>query len=646
MPQLLEPQHRGVRPGPILLLAVLTGGVALGALPEAADDGYAAAPEDGGLEGGTQQGEQILTASGTEHAVEPGGEEPLVAGLATTPPTGKAAKRDKPNKGHKDKKDKGHSEKAKASTSQMAETPASSTGKKRKELSPAKTKASKKARSDSGSSSTATKARKKAYRKKLKKQKRSTSSSGSGKTEKTARSRKRGPTGPPLQMSSTAFGSAWNLPPLQGGLPAMSSQPTLPFTMNPYGWMPTAAGPLIQQQPQPIPVVQHLQQAQDPQQEALKTKLTTTQTQLEQLKIEKAKVEVKSRNEQGLNLHYQRLHIKVLEQIIGAEKTKLVTDEGRSEEVLQEEINKLLKDQRRLKDTDVVMAQLQAKLCSMTELVQTVAVIPQRKMPQQAAQAAAQAATKSGPPPKAEPAAAAPTAVLKKAAEVKQTNPKAKPKSGETGTTAEEPSIDKWLSKLCTEAQQTRADEETIHFVQHAAARYDIISETPEELGAKLLEWDETTPFSDPDMGTKLRGKMHSLLVYGVPHSLGPMKDHFVTAGRLATTVSQYADLTEVGILDILGLAYWTPEITVKAHMAIQVFPEEFRGLTQPTPTSHHYIFLIRYNGKHAMAPDGGKISNSKGEGKGSSKWKKPWQQEEEWNKWPKKDKNKDKESA
>jgi hypothetical protein len=123
-----------------------------------------------------------------------------------------------------------------------------------------------------------------------------------------------------------------------------------------------------------------------------------------------------------------------------------------------------------------------------------------------------------------------------------------------------------------------------------------------------MMEWDVNGTFSSEKLFGMLKAKVDSTLLHGSPHSVGAMWKYHTTVGRLTAVLTHYANLREAGEVtwqDVLGCLRHHPSAFCKGIRMSDV--------TGDPSLSEKIILLVKLNGQHTIAEDGGRIPAKKG---------------------------------
>ena len=142
----------------------------------------------------------------------------------------------------------------------------------------------------------------------------------------------------------------------------------------------------------------------------------------------------------------------------------------------------------------------------------------------------------------------------------------------------------------------------------------------------QLAAWNEDpkNKYKDSTGFSMMTGKIKSTMLHGSPHSVGVMLVHHTTAGRLAAFVGHYANLTHATVIDVVGCLSYMPDALC--------FGVALKRVTGREEDELRFIIVVKVEGQHTIAEDGGRIAAmQKGGGKGKTY--------KNWNQWQKEDK-------
>jgi hypothetical protein len=173
-----------------------------------------------------------------------------------------------------------------------------------------------------------------------------------------------------------------------------------------------------------------------------------------------------------------------------------------------------------------------------------------------------------------------------------------------------------WKQEIRNLRVVAQPDEDLLDVVRSVMAPGEAL-ELP-QLSDEIAKWMIEGAYGEEKKFGMLKGKMESVMVHGMPHSAGLMYKYFTTLGRLTSILRHYKNLKEVQALDVLGAACYIQEA--------EAFGVPLAAVTgQGEGTA--MVVLLKINGNHAFAEDGGKIQSKKGGGKRGKK-------NMPWNKW------------
>ena len=153
-------------------------------------------------------------------------------------------------------------------------------------------------------------------------------------------------------------------------------------------------------------------------------------------------------------------------------------------------------------------------------------------------------------------------------------------------------------------------DEDLIRLV--SATMVSGEAKTLQVIATELTAWDKDGAFVEDKKHSMLKGKIDSTMIYAQPHSVGLMWKFYTTVGRVTAVVSHYANLREAEWIDVMGTIKYHPQADAKAI--------RLSSISQNPEDKDYIIILVKINGTHNFAEDGGRLAakKDKGYGKGS----------------------------